>query len=95
MVVQKSEDGVNDILAIDLHTDGTKASELKIPVNGKNCPLVEPASEKKPYVYMNGREIYKFAVRVVPESIFYMHFHLRVVLLMIWIILFLIRLICA
>ena len=69
LVIQKSEDEVNDILAIDLNTDGSKASELKIPINGKNCPLVEPASEKTPYVYMNGREIYKFAVKVVPDSI--------------------------
>ncbi|OGI18044.1 MAG: hypothetical protein A2287_08115 [Candidatus Melainabacteria bacterium RIFOXYA12_FULL_32_12] len=69
LIVKKSEDDINDILAIDMHADGSKASELKIPLNGKNCPLVEPKTEKKQHVDMNGREIYKFAVRVVPESI--------------------------
>ena len=69
LIVKKSEDDINDILAIDMHADGSKASELKIPLNGKNCPLVEPKTEKKQQVDMNGREIYKFAVRVVPESI--------------------------
>ncbi|HBH19019.1 MAG TPA: 3-oxoacyl-ACP synthase, partial [Cyanobacteria bacterium UBA9579] len=69
LIVKRSEDEINDILAIDMHADGSKAGELKIPLNGKNCPLVEPKTEQKQYVDMNGREIYKFAVKVVPESI--------------------------
>jgi len=69
MVVKKSDDGINDILSVDVYSDGTKANDLRIPVNGKNCPLVEPKDEKKQFVSMNGREIYKFAVNVVPESI--------------------------
>ena len=48
LVLEKSDDGINDILSIDIHSDGTKSSELKIPVNGVNCPLVEPASKKNP-----------------------------------------------
>lgn len=69
LVLQRSENGINDILAVDLHSDGTKAGELKIPLNGKNCPLVEPNKEKAQFVQMNGKEIYKFAVKMVPESI--------------------------
>jgi 3-oxoacyl-[acyl-carrier-protein] synthase-3 len=69
LIVKKSEDGINDLLAVDIHSDGTKAGELRIPLNGRNCPLVEPNDEKQQYVSMNGREIYKFAVSVVPESI--------------------------
>ena len=69
LVVKRSDDEINDILSIDLHSDGSKSGELKIPLNGKNCPLVEPNTEKNQQVIMNGREIYKFAVRVVPESI--------------------------
>lgn len=69
MIVKESVDGVNDILSIDMHSDGTKAGELRIPLYGKNCPLVEPNEEKRQCVSMNGREIYKFAVSVVPESI--------------------------
>jgi 3-oxoacyl-[acyl-carrier-protein] synthase III len=69
MVVQKSKDEINDILAIDMHADGSKADELRIPLSGNNCPLVQPNTPKKQIVNMNGREIYKFAVRVVPDSI--------------------------
>lgn len=69
LIVKKSEDNINDILAIDVHSDGSKAGELKIPLSGKNCPLVEPNTQRNQYVEMNGREIYKFAVKVVPESI--------------------------
>lgn len=69
LVVTRSKDEINDILSIDIHSNGTKSGELKLPLNGKNCPLVEPNTEKKQHVNMNGREIYKFAVSVVPESI--------------------------
>jgi len=69
LLLKRSEDGQNDILAVDLKADGVKGSELKAPVNGKNCPLVEPNSSEQKYVTMNGREIYKFAVSSVPESI--------------------------
>jgi len=69
IVLQRSEDGVDDILAVDLHSDGSKANELKIPIKTKNCPLVEPISEKEQIVFMNGKEIYKFAVSKVPDSI--------------------------
>lgn len=69
MVVQKSKDGENRILSIETNADGYRGPELKIPLNGKNCPLVEPNEQQDQYIYMNGREIYKFAVKVVPESV--------------------------
>lgn len=68
-VLRKSEDNINDILSVKIGADGRKANELKIPLNGKNCPLVEQREERKQIVSMNGREIYKFAVTVVPECI--------------------------
>lgn len=68
-ILRRSEDHQNDIISVDVRADGRKASELAIPLNGKNCPLVEPNDDKKQFVYMNGREIYKFAVSSVPDSI--------------------------
>lgn len=59
----------NEILSIDLKSDGTKSMELYIPLSGKNCPLVEPNDQRLSAVYMNGKEIYKFAVVEVPKSI--------------------------
>ncbi|OGH98925.1 MAG: hypothetical protein A2039_05720 [Candidatus Melainabacteria bacterium GWA2_34_9] len=69
LLVQRSQDEQNDVLAVDIRADGTKASELKIPLTGINCPLVEPNTPELQCVNMNGREVYKFAVNYVPESI--------------------------
>lgn len=69
LVVQRSFDEQNDILCVDIHSDGKSAHELKIPLSGNNCPLVEKNTLEPQYVNMNGKEIYKFAVVTVPESI--------------------------
>ena len=69
MVVTRSENEENDLLHIDMESDGNRGKELKIPLSGKNCPLAEPNTFKDSHVYMNGREIYKFAINTVPVSI--------------------------
>lgn len=69
LLLQRSQDEQNDVLFVDIRADGTKASELKIPLSGVNCPLVEKNVPESQCVTMNGREIYKFAVNSVPESI--------------------------
>lgn len=71
LLLSESEDGQNDILAIELAADGTKAQELTLPVSRVSCPLVETGEDKakSPYIWMNGKEIYKFAVVTVPKSI--------------------------
>ena len=68
-LVQRSDDEHNDILFVDIQADGTKSNELKIPLSGNNCPLVEQKTPALQCVSMNGREVYKFAVNYVPESI--------------------------
>lgn len=68
--ILKAEQGASDnILASDLHLDGTKGMELTLFTQAENCPLVEPKTPVNDYVYMNGREVFKFAVGVVPKSI--------------------------
>jgi len=60
----------NDILAVDLALDGFKGEHIKLPINRDNCPLVEPhVFEEKSAIYMNGREVFKFAVGEVPKFI--------------------------
>ncbi len=61
--------GEDNILANDLHLDGSKGMELTLFTQAENCPLVEPKTPVNDYVYMNGREVFKFAVGVVPKSI--------------------------
>lgn len=67
--VMKAEPGPDNLLASDLHLDGSKGMELTLFTQAANCPLVSPRSAANPYVYMNGREVFKFAVGTVPHSI--------------------------
>lgn len=64
-----ASDTEDNFLASDLHLDGTKGMELTLFTQAENCPLVAPRSPVNHYVYMNGREVFKFAVGVVPKSI--------------------------
>lgn len=56
-------------MASDIHLNGDKGMELTLFTPAENCPLVEPRSPVNHFVYMNGREVFKFAVGVVPKSI--------------------------
>lgn len=68
--ILKAEAGaVDNVLANDLHLDGSKGMELTLFTQAENCPLVAPKTPVNHYVYMNGREVFKFAVGVVPKSI--------------------------
>ena len=65
MVVTRSEDGVDDILAIDIKANGHIGQFISLPFTGKNCPLVEPNEIKVPHIKMNGKEVYKFVVKIL------------------------------
>lgn len=71
LLLSESHDDQNDVLAIEIAADGTKAHELTLPLSRVSCPLVatEKKTPKSPYIWMNGKEIYKFAVVTVPKSI--------------------------
>lgn len=69
VVATASDDGVDDILAIDIRADGSIGEFITLPLVGQNCPLVAPCSVKPPHVKMNGKEVYKFAVKIVPHYI--------------------------
>lgn len=69
MVVTQAEDGIDDILALDIRADGSIGEFITLPLTGQNCPLVTPCEEKPAHVKMNGKEVYKFAVKIVPQYI--------------------------
>ena len=69
MVVTQSEDGVDDILALDIRADGSIGEYITLPLTGQNCPLVVPCVEKPSHVKMVGKDVYKFAVKIVPQYI--------------------------
>lgn len=69
MVVTASEDGVDDIISIDIKSDGSIGNIIEFNLAGKNCPLVEPNTEKPQFITMNGKEVYRFVARVLPEYV--------------------------
>lgn len=69
MVVTEAEDGVDDILSLDIRADGTIGEHIYMNMPGENCPLVEPSDDVKLKIQMNGREVYKFVVKILPQYI--------------------------
>ena len=58
MVVTQAEDGIDDIIAIDIKADGNYGNLIELSFDGKNCPLVEQYEEKPKGIRMNGRGVY-------------------------------------
>lgn len=53
-------------LSFDLGAEGSGGSLLKLEAGGSRLPASEETvQEKKHFIYMNGREVFKFAVRVM------------------------------
>ena len=69
VVVTASEDGVDDIISIDIRANGSIGDLIRLPLAGKNCPLVEPNDEHPQFIEMNGKEVYKFVARVLPHHV--------------------------
>lgn len=67
MILEESER--NEILAIELSANGKKGMELTLPTMGMDCPFNDKENSQSPYIWMNGKEIYKFAVTTVPKTI--------------------------
>lgn len=58
----------NNIINIYTGSDGTSGNVLTLPgISLNNCAFKE--EPKSPYMYMDGRAVYKFATTVVPQSI--------------------------
>jgi 3-oxoacyl-[acyl-carrier-protein] synthase III len=70
MVVGPAQDPGRGFLSAHLYSDGRAAGILSIPGGGSKFPPSAEMLERKMHkIAMNGREIYKFAVRVLPEAI--------------------------
>jgi 3-oxoacyl-[acyl-carrier-protein] synthase-3 len=69
MVVTEAEDGIDDIISIDIRANGSIGDLIKLPLMGKNCPLVEPNDIDPQFITMNGKEVYKFVAKVLPQYV--------------------------
>src|SRR5919199_511706 len=57
-------------LAFSLGSDGSGACSLYVPAGGSRRPAArETVDNREHYVKMMGREVFRFATRVVPESV--------------------------
>jgi 3-oxoacyl-[acyl-carrier-protein] synthase-3 len=62
--------GQENILATEMRLNGSHSRDIVMDAEFKNCPLVESHSPaRQPYVAMNGREVFKFAVTAIPQAI--------------------------
>lgn len=69
VVVTASDDGVDDIISIDIRANGSIGDLIRLPLAGKNCPLVETNLEEPQFITMNGKEVYKFVAKVLPHYV--------------------------
>ena len=69
MVVTQAEDGVDDIIKIDIKSDGNYDHLISLRFDGKNCPLVEPNEVKPGLIRMNGRGVYSFVAKILPKYV--------------------------
>ncbi len=69
IILTEASDGVDDILGINLYSDGSVGKNIEMNFKGDNCPLVEPSTLGKNKITMNGKEVYKFVVQTLPDAI--------------------------
>ena len=70
VVLQQCADPKVGLQAFNLGANGFGAEFITIPAGGSRCPAsVETVQNKQHYLKMNGREVYKFAVHQMSESI--------------------------
>jgi len=68
MVLAPTEDPRRGIQSLHLHTDGSLWPILNLPAGGSRRPLTpELLAQGQQYLKMNGREVYKVAVRALEE----------------------------
>lgn len=68
MVVGASHDGAHGILSTKLRTDGTYVKELYVPAGGSLKPAtLESVKKNEHTITMNGKEVFKVAVRSMEE----------------------------
>ena len=69
MVVTQSDDGVDDIISIDIKSDGNYDHLISLRFDGNNCPLVEPNEKHPSLIRMNGRGVYAFVAKILPKYV--------------------------
>ncbi len=67
-ILEECEDG-HGILSLDLGSDGDGGNLLMLPAGGSKLPAsLETVSKKLHTIKMDGREVFKFAVRIIEKT---------------------------
>lgn len=69
LVVRREDGGPSSFFGFELGADGSKGDQLQVPVGGTRHPASAPFAAEDAYLQMNGREVFKFATRVMEESV--------------------------
>ncbi|MBL8921688.1 MAG: ketoacyl-ACP synthase III [Myxococcaceae bacterium] len=70
MVVGPSPEPSRGLISTHLHTDGSQTGILCIPGGGSKTPVSKEMVEQRlQFVSMNGRDVYKFAVRALSDAV--------------------------
>ncbi len=68
-LIQASDDeSATGFLGFELGTDGSGAKDLLLAVGGSRNPSHMPFAREDAFLRMNGREVFKFATRVITDS---------------------------
>ncbi|MFH1086405.1 MAG: beta-ketoacyl-ACP synthase III [Chloroflexota bacterium] len=69
-VVLRASEGPNGVLATELGADGSGGEVLMIPAGGSARPAShETVDQRLHYLRMDGRQVFRFATQVVPQSV--------------------------
>jgi 3-oxoacyl-[acyl-carrier-protein] synthase III len=76
LVVADADGAPSGFYGFELGADGSKGDQLLIPVGGTRHPASVEFDQADTYLQMNGREVFKFATRVMEESVLRLLGHL-------------------
>ncbi len=68
-MVLSSSNNDNDILGINLKSDGNLGHYITLPLSGKGYPSFEQDESTSQYISMLGKDVYKFVVSTIPQFI--------------------------
>jgi 3-oxoacyl-[acyl-carrier-protein] synthase III len=68
LLVRGDEETTGGLLGFELGADGSGCDQLILPVGGTRHPPWAPFERKDAFLQMNGREVFRFATRVMEES---------------------------
>ncbi|MCR5262108.1 MAG: ketoacyl-ACP synthase III [Candidatus Gastranaerophilales bacterium] len=69
-ILEVSEDGEDDIIAMHLDADGKNKEFISLNIPNQNCPLAEPhQNPENLHIIMAGKDVYKFVMQKIPAVI--------------------------